>query len=163
MTDLHIQFGPDTTDWYVVNDGVMGGLSQGTIALKETSILFTGTVSLENNGGFSSLRSPFSSYDLSKYQTVVITYRSSGMNFAFNLATSKRWFDPVYRTSLIDTNNQWTTLEVSLTDFKEVVIGRATGNRLKEDQLDQIIRLGFITNEKKASPFSLEVASIEFK
>ena len=46
-------------DWRVINDGVMGGLSQGRALLTEESILFEGEISLENNGGFSSLKSPF--------------------------------------------------------------------------------------------------------
>jgi hypothetical protein len=41
----------------VVNDGVMGGLSQGTIEMTQNdSLLFKGNISLQNNGGFSSFR-----------------------------------------------------------------------------------------------------------
>src|SRR5680860_1585757 len=47
----------ESARWQVVNDGVMGGLSQATLKVGENgTALFTGRVSLENNGGFSSLR-----------------------------------------------------------------------------------------------------------
>jgi len=44
----------DTGNWMVVNDGVMGGLSKGTLTAGENgNAVFKGTISLENNGGFS--------------------------------------------------------------------------------------------------------------
>ena len=44
--------------WGIVNDGVMGGISQSNIYLNEVdNIIFAGNVSLENNGGFASIRS----------------------------------------------------------------------------------------------------------
>ena len=44
-------------DWMVVNDGVMGGLSQSRPEITDRdTLVFTGNVSLENNGGFASIR-----------------------------------------------------------------------------------------------------------
>ena len=43
--------------WRIVNDVVMGGKSSSTITInKEGHGQFSGTVSTENNGGFSSVR-----------------------------------------------------------------------------------------------------------
>ena len=43
--------------WQVVNDGVMGGVSEGTFEITDRNTLaFVGTLSLENNGGFASVR-----------------------------------------------------------------------------------------------------------
>ena len=43
--------------WQIVNDSVMGGISRSTLQLHEDGYaLFSGTVSLENNGGFASVR-----------------------------------------------------------------------------------------------------------
>ncbi|GAK94928.1 hypothetical protein JCM19298_1758 [Nonlabens ulvanivorans] len=54
-----IDFGKNgnTNDWVIVNDGVMGGLSQSTAINYEDYVLFSGTTSLKNNGGFASYRS----------------------------------------------------------------------------------------------------------
>lgn len=44
--------------WTTVNDPVMGGLSTSKVAFGDGGLVFTGDVSLQNNGGFASARSP---------------------------------------------------------------------------------------------------------
>jgi NADH dehydrogenase [ubiquinone] 1 alpha subcomplex assembly factor 1 len=55
-----IDFGADGSaeGWGVVNDTVMGGVSSGQLAPMDGVLVFTGDLSLENNGGFASMRSP---------------------------------------------------------------------------------------------------------
>ena len=44
-------------NWVIFNDGVMGGLSRGQLTLSPEGYgKFSGTVSLANNGGFTSIR-----------------------------------------------------------------------------------------------------------
>ena len=165
MTTQKIDFGAnkDGRSWQVVNDGVMGGLSQGKAALTENSILFKGTVSLDNNGGFSSLRSRFSNKELSKYKDVQIRYRSSGISLAMTLSVSRRWYIPNYKTSLTGTNGEWKTVTLSLKDFRKHYIGRPMNETLSDDALTKIIRLGFITDEKKYGDFEFEIDYILFQ
>ena len=51
--------GPDTArKWQAVNDNVVGGVSDGRFKITADSTLeFSGKLSLENNGGFASVRS----------------------------------------------------------------------------------------------------------
>jgi NADH dehydrogenase [ubiquinone] 1 alpha subcomplex assembly factor 1 len=50
---------PDSaTDWSVVNDTVMGGVSSGQLVVDNGALVFSGELSLDNNGGFASVRSP---------------------------------------------------------------------------------------------------------
>jgi len=44
--------------WTTVNDPVMGGRSTSTVAFGDGGLVFSGTLSLENNGGFASARGP---------------------------------------------------------------------------------------------------------
>ena len=44
--------------WRVTNDTVMGGVSKGELSWTEGVLVFTGELSLANNGGFASIRSP---------------------------------------------------------------------------------------------------------
>ncbi|MBY0287894.1 MAG: CIA30 family protein [Mycobacteriaceae bacterium] len=44
--------------WTTVNDPVMGGMSTSRIAFGEGGLVFSGDISLQNNGGFASARSP---------------------------------------------------------------------------------------------------------
>lgn len=55
-------------DWTSVNDGVMGGVSEGRVAVQEGLLVFEGRVSLENNGGFASARSATAALDAAALQ-----------------------------------------------------------------------------------------------
>lgn len=44
--------------WTTVNDPVMGGLSTSKVTFGDGGLVFSGNISLENNGGFASARSP---------------------------------------------------------------------------------------------------------
>ena len=44
--------------WTTINDPVMGGLSTSRITFGDGGLVFSGNISLENNGGFASARSP---------------------------------------------------------------------------------------------------------
>jgi hypothetical protein len=162
---LDINFGGNKLlhDWYVVNDGVMGGLSKSELSPTDTSLLFKGTVSLENNGGFASIRSPFSEYNLSVFSKVTIRYKSQGQDMALVLAPFKRWYYPTYKSILKQTNDQWETVAFALKDFKEYRVGEFTGSYVTDELLEKIIRLGFITNNKKACEFQFEVDFIRFE
>ena len=59
----------------------MGGLSTGKMETRENSVVFKGAISLENNGGFASLRGPFQKTDLSNYSQVDIRYKLAGYDF----------------------------------------------------------------------------------
>ena len=160
-----IDFGKDKDGqkWQVVNDGVMGGLSQGNAELTQNSILFKGKVSLDNNGGFSSLRSRFSKKDLSQFQEVQLRYRSTGISLAMTLSVSRRWYVPNYKTSLSGTQGEWKTVTLPLQDFRKHYIGKPMNELLNEEAQSQIIRFGFITDEKKYGDFEFEIDYIEFR
>ncbi len=79
----------DTENWNIINDGVMGGLSKGHITTTDSTIMFYGTISLQNDGGFTSYKSPFGSYDLSEIQTISIRYRSTGQGIGLTLENDR--------------------------------------------------------------------------
>ena len=59
---------PESARWTIVNDGVMGGRSSSDVELTgDNTALFSGFLSLENNGGFASVRGRFPMLDLSDY------------------------------------------------------------------------------------------------
>ncbi|OJJ20789.1 hypothetical protein BKI52_09400 [marine bacterium AO1-C] len=151
------------SDWLIINDGVMGGLSQGEVAFTNNSVIFKGRVSLENNGGFSSFRSPYGSIDLSKFTSVKMRVRTNGSKFGFTLSTDTRFYIPNYKKVFSTEAGQWKTFTFQLRDFDQYRIGRATGNKIPEEYLSKIIRMGFITNFKAEKDFSLEIDYLEFK
>jgi len=159
-----IDFGKSKSgqEWYPLVDGVMGGLSTGKIELTDNTLLFKGSVSLENNGGFSSIRNPFQRQDLSEYSSVEIRYRGVDQKFAFTMETSQTWWRPYYKYQL-PSSEEWKVLEIPLEEFKQYAVGRYQGRSLERSQLDKIIRLGIITDSKNTGPFEFELDYITFK
>lgn len=151
-----------SNDWYIINDGVMGGLSKGKLKPTKEGVLFYGNVSLANNGGFTSYRSPWQRFKLAPYEKVSIRYRSEGISQAFVMETNQRFYLPNFKISLPATEG-WETKTVALADFKQYRLGYPTGGVFTEEDKDKIIRIGFISDEKRAGDFSFEIVSITFE
>lgn len=163
---LKIDFGlnKDGQDWLVINDGVMGGLSNGGVSFKKNSVLFQGTVSLENNGGFSSFRAPYTApQDLSIYKKVTLKYKSKGINCGFTLDMYRPFYLPYFKQNLAAESDEWQVLSFSLKDFKQYRLLKETGLKASQEDLEKIIRIGFITNEKRAGAFEIEIDYILFE
>lgn len=160
-----IDFGSakDGANWVVMNDGVMGGLSTGASNLTENSLILKGEISLANNGGFSSVRAPWGKTDLSGFEKVNIRYRSTGQTVALCLETNRRWWLPYFMLDLESTGGAWKTASLELQDAQEISVVTPTGDRLSKKQLQSILRIGFMTHEKKASTFEFEVDSVVFE
>ncbi|WOI23447.1 CIA30 family protein [Nonlabens ulvanivorans] len=159
-----INFGKDgnTMDWVIVNDGVMGGLSQSTAVSYDNYVLFSGTTSLKNNGGFASYRSPYGNYNLKDYKAVEIKFKSTGRTFYFQLDAYRSWWNPNYKHQFSSNNNEWITVQLPLTEFKEYKVGQQTGKKISQSQLDDVLRLGIILLDKKEGPFELQIDYIKF-
>ena len=66
-------------EWQTVNDGVMGGVSDGKFKIVERKTMeFFGTLSLANNGGFASVRTKGKKLGLEKGDTLVVKVRGDG-------------------------------------------------------------------------------------
>ena len=161
---LRIDFGTekDGQDWRPLVDGVMGGLSRGSAQLNDNSLSFNGSVSLANNGGFSSLRSRFGKVDLSAYRTVVVRARGEGQSFGIVLESDRRWYAPYFKKAFRPTA-EWQTFEIPLEEFDLYQVGRIIGKGPTPEALAATIRLGIVTNDKQEGLFSLEVDYLEFR
>ena len=150
-------------DWVVLSDNVMGGVTISNLEYTDTSMVLSGNISLDNYGGFSSVKTKFNRFDLSEYSGVRLRYKSTNHRFAFTLENSRNWTQPYFKGELSTSKeNTWTETTIYFKDFKEYQIGEPTGNKLNPSILKGIVRLGVITTEKKEGAFSLEVDYIEF-
>ena len=147
----------DGNNWVVINDGVMGGLSTGKAVLKENSILFTGKISFANNGGFASLRSNRTKLNTSEVEFIEIKYRLTGLSFSFILEQDYRFYMPYFSHPLEITEGEWSVLRIPIDSFYETRLGNYTGYRLGENSSRNIFRLGFISRDKKAQDYELEI------
>jgi NADH dehydrogenase [ubiquinone] 1 alpha subcomplex assembly factor 1 len=152
-----------TRDWVLITDNVMGGLSKSEIIYNANSILLKGDISLDNFGGFSSIRTKFSQLDLSQYEGVKIKFKSTKQHFAFTLENSQNWTRPNYKNNFhSNKDGTWMVATLYFKDFQENVIGQPTGKQLNLEKLKKIVRIGIITTKKEEGPFSLEVDYIRF-
>ena len=142
--------------WFAVNDGVMGGLSKGQPEIKAGALHFRGDLSLENNGGFSSIRTN-GSFDFSGKEALVMRVKGDGRTYQLRLQT-----DALYRGSEIsyganfDTKQgQWIEVKIPL----EKLSPSWRGRRLDGPPLDlsKIGQIGLLLGDKKAGSFALEV------
>ena len=76
--------------WYVVNDNVMGGRSQGDFSIGEGVLRFSGSTNTDG-GGFSSIRTEPVRLDLSEYAGIRLRVKGDGRRYTWRLATPARW------------------------------------------------------------------------
>lgn len=162
QTQVIFDFTPnaDLSGWYVVDDGVMGGRSAGVFRLSaEGNGVFAGTVSLANNGGFSSVRYPFTQRDVGGFSKVVIRLRGDGKNYQFRVKTSSRDYYSYITT--FSTSGDWQVVEIPFRDFYPSFRGR----RLNQPNYpgEALEEIGFLIGNKQAEDFTLLIDKIELE
>jgi monofunctional biosynthetic peptidoglycan transglycosylase len=147
----------DANEWYVINDGVMGGLSRSRITKTEDGTgLFSGTVSLENNGGFASIRTAVAKKSLAGHQGLEIRVRGDGRTYDLRLRLNDRIDGIAYRAAFETRAGEWTTTRVLFQEFEPSFRGRIVrdASPLIPENIQQI---GFLLADKKPGAFSLEI------
>ncbi len=148
----------ETLGWTIVDDGVMGGLSQGQREIGKDGILrFFGTLSLENNGGFSSLRSKNVAMDLSDAEGLVLRVKGDGRSYQVRLSTDAefRGGEVSFQAEFATKKDEWTEVKVP---FKNL-LGSWRGVKLPDKTFDaaKVRRVGLLLGDKKQGPFALHV------
>ena len=78
-------------NWVSVNDNVMGGISEGKFKItQDKTLFFYGSLSLENNGGFASIRCLPTQLGLKKNDSIYFQVKGDGREYTMNLYTNKR-------------------------------------------------------------------------
>ena len=151
----------DLAQWGVVDDVVMGGKSDGNLSLdKEGNGVFKGHVSIENNGGFSSVR-----YRLAKPMNiegvtkVVLKIKADGKNYQFRLTDQIR--NRYSYITTFSTNGVWQEIVIPLNSFTPSFRGRPLN--LPNFNADILEEITFLIANKKAEDFELLIDSITLK
>lgn len=147
--------------WAIVNDDVMGGRSTSRMEVTPQGTgLFTGVVSLENNGGFASTRANLGTLDLSDFQGVRIRVKGDGRRYQFRLRTDDASEWVAYRAFFETRPEEWLEIELPFQDFEPSFRGRRPRGVGPLDPA-RIRQLGFLIADKKEGPFRLEVAWVK--
>jgi monofunctional biosynthetic peptidoglycan transglycosylase len=147
--------------WMVINDDVMGGLSQSRIQLSPVAtVLFSGQLALENNVGFASIRRHAVSYNLNGYAGVMLKVKGDGRIYQFRVKTDEQYDGIVYRTLFATDTHQWQTLTLPFAGFSASFRGKPVPGApvLHPEQIRQI---GFLLADKQPGLFRLEIAWIK--
>ncbi|MEQ8358243.1 MAG: CIA30 family protein [Cytophagales bacterium] len=122
---LIIDFNLNTelNNWNIVNDVVMGGQSRSQIVLTEDDhARFSGRVSLENNGGFASVRYRFDQINIAGKKFVKILCKGDGSHYQFRLkgnSSESHSYKSEFKTS-----SKWETIKIRLSSMEATYRGR---------------------------------------
>lgn len=147
-------------NWFSVNDSVMGGISKGGFEVTDANtLLFTGTLSLENNGGFASIRSNDLEIDLNGASAIIVNARGDGRTYWVGLREAKQRGASSFRAYLPTVKGESKSIRIPLADFKYQTFGRSLPLRPLNPLA--VSSIGFTIADKKAGVFQLEIESIE--
>ena len=121
----------DISSWRVVDDVVMGGKSSGNFELSpEGHALFYGDVSLENGGGFSSVRYRFNGMTVTPDTKVRLRLMGDGKPYQLLVKHDVRSYYS-YRAEF-QTTGEWQDVEITLNEMKP----EFRGNFLNQPNFD---------------------------
>ncbi len=148
---------PDSArEWQAVNDGVMGGISDGRFKITtEKTMEFFGTLSLENNGGFASVRSIQRNLGLKLDDTLLLRVRGDGREYSMNLYDPGRTMAFSYRAMFTSRKDEWIDIRIPVKSF----VATSFGQIVEAPPLDpsNINSIGFLLGDKNAGKFKLEI------
>ena len=148
------------SNWYIVDDVVMGGRSSGQFAInKEGHGQFSGSVSLENNGGFSSVRYQFNTIEDEDISICEIRLKGDGKAYQFRAKRSS--YDRASYIYNFETSGEWEVIKVPLTEMYPSFRGyRLDRPNFTADKLQEI---AFLISNKKEETFQLEIDWIKLR
>ena len=141
-------------NWYVVDDSVMGGISKGKMGVNDEGHgIFRGHVSLDNNGGFSSIRYYAGNTSLQGYSKFVIALKGDGKVYQFRVkANSSQYYSYTFS---FNTTNHWQIIEIPFNNMVPSFRGRTLDtSNFPGESLEEI---GFLIGNKKEEDFNLAI------
>jgi len=152
-------FQKDEPNWQNVDDGVMGGLSESCFTAQSESVVFTGNVSLENNGGFASAYLLAEPFDLSAYTGICVRVRGDGKRYGFTLVTPVNGKEQIHRAYFFAQSRLWQEVYMPFSGFQPKRRGRVLSPDIRPN-LEQVLKMGFIIADKQAGRFALQIEKI---
>ena len=140
----------------VVNDNVMGGVSKSHFTYDPEGIVFEGEVSLDNGGGFASVRSPILIPDCTS--ALDVTFRGDAKNYKLVLRTDNASRSPLYQADFT-TTREWQTHRFVPSDFKASFRGRTVN--APELDFSSVLEIGVLIANQQAGTFRLQLKNIQ--
>jgi hypothetical protein len=147
--------------WHITNDAVMGGRSESRFQINsDGNAVFLGHVSLENNGGFASVKN-HEPQNLAGCSIIKIRLKGDGKRYSFRLQTGSdgRVDSWSYECRFDTKDGEWIIAELPLDQFEAVFRGRSVPDAPVLDA-SRVQRYGFLISDGQEGNFRLEIAEI---
>lgn len=147
----------DVALWRAVDDVVMGGVSRSTFRQAQPGVAsFSGNVSLENFGGFASVRTPPRDWDTAGASAFLLRVRGDGHAYKFTIRTGDGFDGIQYQARFTAPAQTWTDVRLPVRDFVATFRGRKVPFAPSLDPA-KVRALGLMISDKQAGPFELLV------
>ena len=159
---LLTDFTAETADfgWFVVNDNVMGGRSDGGFDMDDGTLYFAGTTNTRG-GGFSSIRTRGPRLDLSDYDGVRLRVKGDGRRYTWQIRTNARYRgrDVSYWAEFDTRKDEWITVDLPFSSF----VPKFRGFELRGAPPDpaQIRGMGLMIYDGRDGPFRLSLDHVQ--
>ncbi|WP_395376972.1 CIA30 family protein [Marinicella sp. W31] len=161
-SDAHVSLMDDkpTALWSIVNDDVMGGISAGDLQSKRDHMLFSGELSLANNGGFASVAYTGFQQINSAATGVYLDVSGDARDFQLRLRMNG-YVDGISYRAFFQPNEQRKRIYVEFSELQPVFRGRQVLNAPPLD-IERVRQLGFLIGDKNTDPFQLKIHDFGF-
>jgi NADH dehydrogenase [ubiquinone] 1 alpha subcomplex assembly factor 1 len=149
----------ETQNWIIVNDTVMGGRSSASLNVKKNMLIFAGNLSLQNNGGFASIRRIYEPLSWNRGEILEIKVLGDGRSYQFRLRTNRNEDGVAYVANFTTTQNQIQTLQFNIKDFTPQFRGRLVRGA-PTLRFSDIAQIGFMLADKNSGQFVLQISHI---
>ncbi len=161
-TFLLYDFTPEASlnGWTIVDDVVMGGRSNGRMYINESGNgVFEGSVSLENNGGFSSIRYAFRKIDSSPYSSFALRLKGDGKKYQLRVRSIRDQYYSYVKD--FETTGLWETIIIPFNEMYPAFRGRKLN--IKNYDGSEMMEISLLIGNKTEESFQLEIDRIELR
>lgn len=139
-------------EWLIVNDGVMGGISNSSLVLTNAGHgRFSGHVSMANNGGFASIQLNKTIKLAEEKKFIVLRIKGDGKRYEFrlkgNISQSQSYVQQ------FDTSGEWENIKLEISKFYPQYRGRKLN--IPNFNFKNIEELSFLIANKQEEDFEL--------
>lgn len=160
MTLVEFNSSSNISNWFVVNDRVMGGRSDSDFYLNpEGNAVFKGNVSLENNGGFSILKHRLPPINVAKYDKIALKLKGDGKRYQFRLKSNSK--EQHAYVSYFITSGNWQIIEIPLAELYPTFRGQKL--QIANYPSKILEEIAILIGNKKVENFHLELKWIALK
>ena len=159
-TLIDFRFPGQTAHWRAVDDRVMGGVSRSRFEeTEEGTAAFRGEVSLENGGGFASVRCDFTPRNLGFWRGLALRVRGDGRAYKLRLRDHVAAGGADYQARFGTVPGAWITVRLPFESFAPTSRGKPVPGAGPLD-LASVTTIGLLVSEQQAGCFELELGWI---